>query len=340
MLAITEMTNWAVDLIDVRKTYRPNVQALRGVNVQVGRGEIFGLLGPNGAGKSTLVRIMTTVVRPTSAYGTLLGRPLGHREKIGRIGYLPETLRLPRYLTGSQALDYLAALAKVPRSIRRKRAADLLDRVGLTKDAGRRVDQYSKGMLQRLGIAQSLMNDPELVILDEPTDGLDPVGRRDVRELLLELRRAGKTIFLNSHLLSELERVCDRVAILVDGMIARQGTLSQLTERETEYRIVVEGTVDAARANVQALGATIDGREIKLRGHDLRRLNEVLDALRAARVLIQSVETSRFSLEDILIQVVGESTPTARPAGTARPVSTTRSVPTERSVPPERRLDS
>ena len=225
MVALTEMTNWAVDLIDVRKIYPKNIHALRGVNIQVGRGEIFGLLGPNGAGKSTLVKIMMTVVRPTQALGTILGRPLGHRGKLARVGYLPESHRFPGYLTGKQLLHYYAALAKVPRSKRKANAERLLNRVGMKQWAGTRIDKYSKGMMQRLGIAQALMNDPDMVVLDEPTDGLDPVGRRETRELMLELRAEGKTVFLNSHLLSELEMVCDRVAILVEGLVARQGTL-------------------------------------------------------------------------------------------------------------------
>ena len=188
MVAITEMTNWAVDLIDVRKTYDRKVQALKGVNVQVGRGEIFGLLGPNGAGKSTLVKIMMTAVRPDHAFGTILGRPIGHLKKRERIGYLPENHRFPGYLTGLQLLDYYGALGKVSRDLRRRRAGELLERVGMTRWGDTRIDKYSKGMLQRLGIAQALINDPELVVLDEPTDGLDPVARRDTRELLSELR--------------------------------------------------------------------------------------------------------------------------------------------------------
>jgi len=201
MVSVTEMTNLGVDLIDVRKIYGKKIHALRGVNIQVGRGEIFGLLGPNGAGKTTLVKIMMTVVRPTHAMGTILGRPIGHRGKLAVTGYLPENQHFPGYLTGRQLLDYYAALAKVPRSRRKKNADRLLDIVGMTRWGDTRVDKYSKGMVQRLGIAQALMNDPELVVLDEPTDGLDPVGRRDVRELLSELRRQGKTIFLNSHLI-------------------------------------------------------------------------------------------------------------------------------------------
>ncbi len=322
MVGITEMTNWAVDLIDVRKTYGKTIQALRGVNIQVGRGEIFGLLGPNGAGKTTLVKIMMTVVRPTHAFGTLLGRPLGHRGKLALVGYLPESHGFPSYLTGLQVLDHYAALAKVPRTRRKANAARLLDRMSMTRWGDTRVDKYSKGMLQRLGIAQALMNEPEMVVLDEPTDGLDPVGRREVRELLLQLRGEGTTVFLNSHLLSELEMVCDRVAILVNGLVARQGTLRELTEHTVEYRITYTGDVQPIRDRLIKLGARIEENVVRLDGHDSVKVNKVIDLMRGHEVTIDSVEPHRFSLEDILVEVVGASEgsgdvlepPVARPA--------------------------
>lgn len=319
MVAITEMTNWAVDLIDVRKTYGRNVHALRGVNIQVGRGEIFGLLGPNGAGKSTLVKIMMTVVKPTHALGTVLGRPLGHRGKLARTGYLPEDHRFPGYLTGAQVLDFYGAMAKVPRATRRTRAAELLDVVGMTQWASTRIDHYSKGMLQRVGIAQALVNDPEFVVLDEPTDGLDPVGRRDVRNLFQELRRKGRTIFLNSHLLSELEMVCDRVAILVDGLVARQGTLHDLTEHTVEYRVTFSGDVKPVADKLRTMEVTVQGNVATLRGHDASKANALIDLLRSAGVLIESVQPHRFSLEDVLVEAMSQpgasSPPVARPAG-------------------------
>jgi len=305
MVGVTEMTNWAVDLIDVRKTYGRSVHALRGVNIQVGAGEIFGLLGPNGAGKTTLVKIMMTVVRPTRAHGTILGRPIGHRGKLAVTGYLPESHRFPGYLSGGQLLEYYASLAKVPRELRRKRAPQLLDRVGLSRWSNTRIDKYSKGMLQRLGIAQALMNDPELVVLDEPTDGLDPVGRRDVRELLLELRSQGKTIFLNSHLLSELEMVCDRVTILVDGLVARQGTLRELTDHTVEYKIVFNGEVASVREKLVAMGIKLEPGVATITGHNLAQVNEAIDLLRGNGIVIESVSPHRFSLEDILVEAMG-----------------------------------
>lgn len=227
----------AIDLSHVSKTYRGKVHALRGVSMRVRRGEVYGLLGPNGAGKSTLVKILMTVVRPTRCEGTLLGARVGRKETLRRVGYLPEHHRFPDYLTGAQVLDFYGALAKVPRRERRKRAAALLDMVGMTRWAGKRVRTYSKGMRQRVGVAQALANDPELVLLDEPTDGVDPVGRRDIRNILLRMKEEGRTVFLNSHLLSELEMVCDRVAIMVQGNVTSEGTIDELTRDRQRYEI-------------------------------------------------------------------------------------------------------
>jgi ABC-2 type transport system ATP-binding protein len=319
MADATELTNWAVDLVGVRKTYAGKIEALRGVNVQVGRGEIFGLLGPNGAGKSTLVKIMMTVVHADQAMGTLLGRPLGNRRKLARIGYLPEGHRFPTYLTGAQLLDSYAALAKVGKRQRRQRAGELLERTGMTQWADVRIGKYSKGMMQRLGLAQALMNDPDLIVLDEPTDGVDPMGRRDIRELLIELRGRGKTIFINSHLLGELEMVCDRVSILVGGLVARQGTLGELTAQSREYRIKARGSLDAVRARISELGGRLIDGEIAVSGHDAEKVNGLIDALRAQGVLIESVVPRRFSLEDVFVDTLGGVGEVGgRPAGMAR----------------------
>ncbi len=304
VLNVTEMTNWAVDLIGVTKTYGNRVHALRGVNVQVGRGEIFGLLGPNGAGKSTLVKIMMTIVRPNDVLGTILGRPIGTRRKLAVTGYLPEMSHFPAYLTGIQVLDYYSRLSKVPRSLRQERSGRWLDRLGLAEWGGARVSKYSKGMLRRLGLAQSLMNDPELLILDEPTDGLDPMGRRLVRTLLTELKAEGKTIFLNSHMLSELEMVCDRVAILHEGLVARQGTIKELTEHTVQCQIVARGELESARVAVEACGGVMHDDKILVKGDDVRCVNKIIDALREKDCLIESVEPRRFSLEDVFVEAV------------------------------------
>ncbi len=310
---------WTVDLHGVRKTYEGRVEALKGIDVRAGAGEIFGLLGPNGAGKSTLVKIMLTVIRADAAGGSVLGQPIGHTPTKERIGYLPEGHQYPGYLSGVRLLDYYAALGKVPRATRRQRAQVLLDRLGMADWANQRVSRYSKGMLQRLGIAQALMNDPDLIVLDEPTDGLDPIGRRDVRVLLQELKRQGKTIFLNSHLLGELELVCDRVVILLNGQIVRQGVLAELLKDTLETRVSVQGSLEGLREAIGRFEAQVEGSTIVLPGQNARQLNELIDLLRARGILIESVVPRRVNLEDVFVAAMGGgarvgAAPVARPA--------------------------
>lgn len=242
----------AIDLRQVFKTYGKRVHALQGVDMRVNRGEVFGLLGPNGAGKSTLVKIMMTVVRPTRADGKILGNPIGHKPTLARVGYLPENHRFPKYLTGRQVLEFFSALAGVDRATRRKRSAEFLDIVGVTQWADTRIQTYSKGMLQRVGLAQALVHEPDLVVLDEPTDGVDPVGRRDILDVLNRIRGQGRTVFVNSHALSELEAICDRVAILVKGQVAKQGTLDELTIARQRYEIEVAADPVTARQQIRA----------------------------------------------------------------------------------------
>lgn len=252
--ALAADSGYAIDLTHVAKTYggRRKVRALRGIDMRVHRGEVFGLLGPNGAGKSTLVKILMTVIRPSDCRGTMLGDPVGRKETLGRVGYLAEHHRFPDYLTGAQVLDYFGAMAKVGRADRKQRVPELLELVGMKDWADQRIKSYSKGMRQRVGIAQALMNDPDLILLDEPTDGVDPVGRRDIRNVLQHLKERGKTVFLNSHLLSELEMVCDRVAILVQGVVSKQGTLDELTRDRQRYEIEVAGEPGPAEAAYRA----------------------------------------------------------------------------------------
>lgn len=304
----TDNGQFAIDLHDVQKVYKGKVQALRGVTMQVHGGEIFGLLGPNGAGKSTLVKIMMTVVRPTKVAGTLLGRPIGHKPTLGRVGYLPEHHRFPRYLTGRQALEYYGGLAKVDRATRKRRASELLEAVGMAQWGDKKVSSYSKGMMQRVGLAQALINDPTLIVLDEPTDGVDPVGRREIRDMLIKLREQGKTIFLNSHLLSELEMVCDRVAILVQGTVAMQGTLEELTADSKRYEIVIEGSpppwAASAEQGVRAEMGPNGQAKLIIRGGEASSIQPLIDRLRADRRTIHSVRPVRETLEDLFMRAV------------------------------------
>jgi ABC-2 type transport system ATP-binding protein len=311
----------AIDLQNVSKVYGRRVYALNGISLSVNRGEVFGLLGPNGAGKSTLIKIMMTVVRATHAHGTILGRPVGHKPTLAKVGYLPENHRFPRYLTGRQTLEFFASLSGIDRSTRRRRAAELLDLVSMSAWADQKVVSYSKGMMQRVGLAQALVNDPELVLLDEPTDGVDPVGRLDIRNVLLRLRDEGKTVFINSHLLSELEMICGRVAILVAGRVARQGRIHDLTASGQRYEIELDNTpmnalaefLETSNESSPAVGRLPSGPAFEIHKNIVRvattepaDIQPLLDSARRSGLIIRRIQTIRPSLEDLFMEAVAE----------------------------------
>lgn len=309
-------SSWCIDLRHVTKRYGRKVLALDGISMQVAPGEIFGLLGPNGAGKSTLVKIMMTVVRPTRAEGTMLGHTVGHKPTLKRVGYLPEHHRFPSYLTGRQVLEHYGALSGVPRRQRKKRAGELLDIVGMTSWAKTPVSKYSKGMAQRVGLAQALVNDPELVVLDEPTDGVDPIGRREIRDVLRRVREEGRTVFLNSHLLSEIEMVCTRVAILNKGHVVRQGTIAELTRDTFRYEVEVEGDATAHVDEwskrfeleidaTQSADLTSTVLSVETRKADV--VQPLIDVARSAGLVIRRVEQKGESLEDLFISTVEDA---------------------------------
>ena len=311
-----------IELDRVEKTYRGGIRALRGVSMRVEPGQIFGLLGPNGAGKSTLVKILLGIVHPSECRGTMLGAPVGDRDTRARVGYLPEHVRFPEHLTGAQALHYIGRLLKVPARERSARAGELLEHVNMTEWADTRVGRYSKGMKQRLGIAQSLMGDPDLVFLDEPTDGVDPMGRRQIREMLLRMREQGKTVVVNSHLLGEVESVTDQVAILVSGLVRRLGTVDELAVGKTGYVVEVEprdGTdLTAVVAGLTSQSETgprltsgehieISSSSVRVETRDAAKMQPIVDACRAAGLVVTGLAHKRPSLEDLFVEAVRES---------------------------------
>ncbi|MBW4680353.1 MAG: ABC transporter ATP-binding protein [Microcoleus vaginatus WJT46-NPBG5] len=238
-----------VQTYELSKVYRTGfwmnqkIESLKNCTLTVYQGETFGLLGPNGAGKTTLLKTLLGIARPTSGRGLLLGRPLGDRTVKQRIGYLPENAYYYDSLTGWEFLQYTAGLFQIPAAVQRQRIPQLLDLVGLAQSAARKkqLRQYSKGMVQRIGMAQALINDPEVVFLDEPMSGLDPMGRYQMREIILSLKAQGKTIFFNSHILSDVEKICDRVAILALGELICTGSLSELLGTTETYYIKGKG---------------------------------------------------------------------------------------------------
>jgi len=306
----------AVETRGLVKHYGRKVKALRGVDLSIGRGEVFGLLGPNGAGKSTLVKILMTVIGRTRGEGTMLGRPIGDKAVLSRVGYLPEHHRFPGYLKGEQVVDFFGAMAGVPRRDRKRRTGELLEMVDMSAWAKTPVRKYSKGMRQRIGLAQALVNDPEFVVLDEPTDGVDPEGRRKIREVVRRMGEDGKAVLINSHLLGELELVCGRVAILVKGVVAQQGTLDELAVGQDRYEIEV-GEADAARlaeAVSQPRGderRLPSGERVDTQGDSVRAFNASAEAVRPvlARavemgLLVRSMRPVRPTLEDLFMQAV------------------------------------
>ncbi len=295
---------------ELRKVYRTGfflnqkVVSLKSCSVTVYQGETFGLLGQNGAGKTTLLKLLLGIIRPTSGRGLLLGKPLGDRSVKQRIGYLPENPYLYDFLTGWEFLQFAAGLFQIPRSVRRQRIPQLLELVGLSQaDAlHKQMRRYSKGMLQRVGVAQALINDPELVFLDEPMSGLDPIGRYQIRETILTLKAAGKTIFFNSHILSEVEQICDRVAILDRGELVCSGSLDQLLGISTTYQVQGQGgNWEILKKWVPNLDYLPDGSwQGTLQGDSY----DFLASLRLMGARVKTIKLFRPSLEEFFMQQI------------------------------------
>ncbi|HTF57067.1 MAG TPA: ABC transporter ATP-binding protein [Planctomycetota bacterium] len=292
-----------------------NVHALKGVNISVEAGEIYGLLGRNGAGKTTLVKILLGIVHPTEGTAKLLGRPVGDPTSRARVGFLPEDHRLPDYHTAETALDFYAGLSGVPGRERRMKIPAMIEQVGLKDAARRKVRTYSKGMKQRLCLAQAMLHDPDVLFLDEPTDGVDPVGRKEIRELLAVLKGRGKTIFLNSHLLSEVELICDRVAIIELGTLRREGNVRDMTRVENVYALSVDKPIDPLLPAIQerVKGVRRVGSGIEVTVEDSAALNALVDFLRSQGFNLTSMVEKKQTLEEVFLETL-EAPP---PAGGA-----------------------
>ncbi len=296
-----------VQVSGLKKAYRTGfwlnqkVVSLKGCSLSVFAGETFGLLGPNGAGKTTLLKTLLGIVRPTAGRGFLFGQPLGDRAVKQRVGYLPESPYFYDYLTGWEFLQYTAGLFQIPASVQRQRIPQLLDLVGLAQSAARKkqLRKYSKGMLQRVGMAQALINDPELVFLDEPMSGLDPLGRYQMREIILSLKAQGKTIFFNSHVLADVEVICDRVAILVQGELICVGSLNELLGITDIYHVKGKGgKTDILKKWVPDLEAQGGGWSGKLCGNP----QDFLTELRLMEAQLITLDLTRQTLEAFFVQ--------------------------------------
>jgi ABC-2 type transport system ATP-binding protein len=297
----------AVQTWELSKVYRTGfwmnqkIESLKGCSLTVYQGETFGLLGPNGAGKTTLLKVLLGIVRRSSGGGMVLGHPIGNRAVKQRLGYLPENPYFYDYLTGWEFLAFVAGLFKISRSQSKKRISQLLDLVGLAESTAKQkqLRQYSKGMLQRIGMAQALINDPELVFLDEPMSGLDPMGRYRIRQIILSLQEEGKTIFFNSHILSDVEQICDRIAILANGELICIGSLDELLGTAEVFQVVGKG------GNEEILQRWVANLEFKYdgwHGHLKGEPQEFLATLRLMDGELLSMTRDRFSLEDFFMQ--------------------------------------
>ena len=279
--------NIVVETQNLTKVYRDfwgrqKVRALKSLDLEIRRGEIFGLLGPNGSGKSTTIKLLLGLLFPTSGRALVFGQDASEVTKNERIGFLPEESYLYKFLTAEETLEFYGRLFDMPGSVRRERVADLIEKVGLTWAKRRQLREYSKGMTRRIGLAQALINDPELILLDEPTSGLDPIGVREMKDMIIELREQGKTIVMCSHLLADVQDVCDRIAILYQGELKELGRVDDLLQISDETEIRGKGLSDEAEEEIR----------------------QVLQKHGATDI---SVEKPRTTLEELFLNIVRES---------------------------------
>ena len=305
------MTTTLIEVSGLRKQYRssfrkPLITALDGIDFQVQEGELFGLLGPNGAGKTTTVKILLGLTRATSGTATICGLPVSDPESRRRVGYLPEGHKIPNYLTARQALSIFGRMSGMNSADIARRVTLLLDQVRMTQWADVRIKKFSKGMTQRLGLACAMIHAPQVLLLDEPTDGVDPVGRREIRDILRAEAERGTAVLLNSHLLSEIERTCDRVAVLRDGKVAAFGSVKDLTQKSATYKMVASPIDDALVAAFRESGAGVE----RVNGHmvlnvaDIQHLNALVDKLRAQGGVLSELTPVRSTLEDVFVDLV------------------------------------
>lgn len=327
-MATTSAEPLAIDVQQLSKTYReglivPRIHpALKNVSLEVKAGEVFGLLGPNGAGKTTLIKVLLGILHPTNGIAQVLRQPAGSKAARRKIGYLPENLVFPRHHTGRSALYFYGRLSEMTDAQIAAREQELFDLVSLQGRQNEAVRRYSKGMRQRLGLAQAMLHDPDLLILDEPTDGLDPMGRSQIRDVLDKLKQRGKTVFLNSHILQEVELICDRVAIMALGQLRGIGTIDELIRSHTDDQsssVKLEVLASPDRINqvpglpqgvlVQEIDFGGLGHEglsrIALESIDQSGVDLLVDILRHANISILRIERARPSLEQVFMNIVG-----------------------------------
>jgi len=296
-----------IETTELRKDYG-DIVAVHGLTLTVQRGEVFGFLGPNGAGKTTSIKMLLGLVHPTSGEANLLGGKPGEARVMQRVGFLPEHFRFHPWLKAGEFLDMHGRLLGMSKEQRRQHIPVLLDRVGLSDRVDTRLGKFSKGMTQRIGIAQALLNEPKVVFLDEPTSGLDPLGRRLVRDIIADLRQADTTVFLNSHFLSEVELTCDRIAIIDRGRVVRQGAVDELTDALIEVKIRAGNLSDALVAGLSQWGQVIARNQdrVEMQVESETVLPEIANWLVSGGAKVYSLTPQRLSLEELFVRTVEE----------------------------------
>ena len=301
-----------IEVRDLTKIYQTglkkgNIVALDSVSLDVEQGEIFGLLGPNGAGKTTLLKSLLNITRITSGQALIFGLPPENPQSREKVGYLPENHRFPNHLTGVGLLEFTGRLHGLAQKTIDGQIDRLLNLVGMERWGNTRLRKYSKGMTQRIGLAQAMLPDPDILFLDEPTDGVDPVGKIEIRNVLKEIKKEGKTVFLNSHLLAEVESVADRVAILSKGKVARIGSVDALTSRKSQYEIEADignEFFDIPEEIGKRITVSTSGMIVELKNPD--DINFIIDQLRLRKVVIRSVKPMKITLEQSFFETVSE----------------------------------
>ena len=299
---------------ELRKEYsaksfsKEKIVALKKFSLNVEKGNIVGLLGPNGAGKTTLVKILLGIVFPTEGEVKVFDKDIKDEAYKKKVGYLPENHKYPSYLKGGQVLEYFGRLNGLDEKTIKSKTKEYLTLFGIEKWEKTNIKKYSKGMLQRLGLAQAMINDPELLFLDEPTDGVDPIGRKHIRDVLLHLKAQGKTIFLNSHLLSEVELICDKVAILNKGELLKEGSVEEITSTGNNYKFITSDLPDdVSNALLMQYKATLKSKtEFMYSTESVEELNKLIDFMRSKQILLHNVSLERSTLESMFINIIGE----------------------------------
>jgi len=301
------MVNSAIEVNHLIKDYT-SVRALDSFSLEVRQGECFGFLGPNGAGKTTLIKILLNLISPSSGSVKIFDQPVTNEKIRDRVGYLPERVKIYGFLKGSEFLDYQGKLYGMEHTKRNRRVEECLKVVGMYEDRLRKIGEYSKGMVQRIGLAQALLNEPELLLLDEPAAGLDPISNKEIRDILLRLKEAGVTVFINSHLLSEIEMICDRVAILHRGHLVKMGTKQELTTKGELIELKVEGINDLLLKKIREVSTQVQLEEnlITLSPKDAKTITVIPEIVINQGGKLLSLTSRIESLEDIFYRLIKE----------------------------------